>query len=174
MKDLGLIQVYTGDGKGKTTASLGLAFRAAGHGFKTCMVQFMKDSADYGEVKAAPFIPGFALLQVGRHDFVDLANPDPVDVELARRGWEKAKDIIDSGDYDIVVLDEINVAMACGLLSAAEVLAFLTARPRRVEIILTGRYAPPEVIAAAHLVTEMRAVKHPYGAGAPARPGIDY
>lgn len=174
MKDLGLIQVYTGNGKGKTTASLGLAFRACGHGFKTCMLQFMKECADYGEVKAARHLPGFTVIQVGRNDFVDLANPDPVDVKLARDGWEKAKEIIDSGRFDIVILDEINVAMACGLLAAAEVAAFLTAARRPVEIILTGRYAPPEIIAIAHLVTEMQEVKHPYQQGVAARQGIDY
>lgn len=174
MKDLGLIQVYTGNGKGKTTASLGLAFRASGHGFKVCMLQFMKDCADYGEAKAAGLLPGFALIQVGRNDFVDLAKPDPIDIELAQKGWERAKAVIDSGDYDIVILDEINVAMACGLIAAADVAAFLTAARRSVEIILTGRYAPPEIIAAAHLVTDMQEVKHPYHSGVKARQGIDY
>lgn len=174
MKDLGLIQVYTGNGKGKTTASLGLAFRACGHGFKTCMLQFMKECADYGEVKAARHLPGFEVIQVGRNDFVDLDNPDPIDVKLARDGWEQAKEIIDSGRYDIVVLDEINVAMACGLLDPAAVAAFLTAARRPVEIILTGRYAPPAIIAIAHLVTEMQEVKHPYQNGVTARQGIDY
>lgn len=174
MKDLGLIQVYTGNGKGKTTASLGLAFRASGHGFKVCMLQFMKECADYGEVKAARFLPGFTVIQVGRNDFVDLANPDPVDIELARSGWERAKTVIDSGGYDIVILDEINVAMACGLLAPGDVAAFLTAEKRSVEIILTGRYAPPEIIAVAHLVTDMQEVKHPYQSGVAARQGIDY
>ena len=174
MKDFGLIQVYTGNGKGKTTASLGLAFRASGHGFKVCMLQFMKDCADYGEVKAARLLPGFDLIQVGRNDFVDLANPDPIDIELAQKGWERAKAVIDSGGYDIVILDEINVAMACGLIAAADVAAFLTAARRSVEIILTGRYAPPEIIAAAHLVTDMQEVKHPYKSGVAARQGIDY
>lgn len=174
MKDLGLIQVYTGNGKGKTTASLGLAFRACGHGFKTCMIQFMKECVDYGEVKAAHYLPGFEVVQVGRNDFVDLDNPAPVDVKLARDGWEKAKEIIDSGRYDIVILDEINVAMACGLLDPAAVAAFLTAAKRPVELILTGRYAPSAIIAVAHLVTEMQEIKHPYQNGVPARQGIDY
>ncbi len=174
MKNLGLIQVYTGNGKGKTTASLGLAFRACGHGFKTCMIQFMKECADYGEIKAARHLPGFEVIQVGRNDFVDLAHPDPVDVKLARDGWEKAKATIDSGRFDIVILDEINVAMACGLLDPAAVAAFLTAARRQVEIILTGRYAPPAIIAAAHLVTDMQEVKHPYQHGLEARQGIDY
>jgi cob(I)alamin adenosyltransferase len=174
MKDLGLIQVYTGNGKGKTTASLGLAFRACGHGFRTCMIQFMKKCPDYGEVKAASHLPGFDIIQVGRNDFVDLANPDPVDVKLACDGWEKAKEIIDSGRYDIVILDEINVAMSCGLLAPGTVAAFLTAARRPVEVILTGRYAPPAIIAVAHLVTEMLEIKHPYQQGTEARQGIDY
>lgn len=174
MTELGLIQVYTGNGKGKTTASLGLAFRACGHGFRVIMVQFMKECADYGEVKAAGYLPGFRVVQVGRNDFVDLANPDPIDHRLAQDGWEKAKAFIDSGEYDIVILDEINVAMACGLLDPAAVASFLTARRRPVEIILTGRHAPDGIVAIAHLVTDMQEIKHPYAAGVKARQGIDY
>jgi cob(I)alamin adenosyltransferase len=174
MKDFGLIQVYTGNGKGKTTASLGLAFRACGHGFRVLMIQFMKDCADYGEAKAAHLLPGFTLIQVGRNDFVDLAHPEQVDIKLAQDGWEQAKTLIDSGRYDIVILDEINVAMACGLLDTAAVVAFLTGTKRNVEIVLTGRYAPAEIIAAAHLVTEMQEIKHPYQGGTAARQGIDY
>lgn len=174
MAEFGLIQVYTGNGKGKTTASLGLAFRACGHGFRVLMVQFMKECADYGEVKAAAYLPGFKVIQVGRNDFVDLENPDPLDRQLAAAGWEKAKAFIDGGEYDIVILDEINVAMACGLLETAAVADFLIARRRPVEIILTGRYAPDEIIAVAHLVTDMQDIKHPYAAGVEARQGIDY
>lgn len=174
MSELGLIQVYTGNGKGKTTASLGLAFRACGHGFKVCMVQFMKECADYGEFKAAAFLPGFRVIQVGRNDFVNLADPEPIDRKLAADGWETAKGIIDSGEFDIVILDEINVAMACGLLDTAAVIAFLTGKKRQVEIILTGRYAPEQIIEIAHLVTEMREVKHPYNCGVDGRQGIDF
>ena len=174
MNELGLIQVYTGDGKGKTTASLGLAFRACGHGFRVCMIQFMKGSDEYGEVKVAKLLPGFKLLQSGRNDFVDMANPDPVDRSLAEDGWRLAKAVIDSGEYDIVILDEINVALSCGLLDAVAVIDFLTAAKRKVEIVLTGRYAPAAVLAAAHLVTEMCEIKHPYQQGIAARKGIDY
>lgn len=174
MSEFGLIQVYTGNGKGKTTASLGLAFRACGHGFRVIMVQFMKECADYGEVKAAGYLPGFQVIQVGRNDFVNLADPAPIDRQLAAAGWEKAKALIDSGEYDIVILDEINVATACGLIDPSGVAAFLTARRRPVEIILTGRYAPAEIIAIANLVTDMQEIKHPYADGAPARQGIDY
>ena len=116
MKELGLLQVYTGDGKGKTTASLGLAFRAIGHGLKVCMIQFMKNSDIYGEVRLAGKMPGLTILPVGRHDFVNLKNPEEVDIRLAHDGWEQAKRIISSQEYDIVILDEINVALSCGLL----------------------------------------------------------
>jgi len=174
MKKLGLIQVYTGNGKGKTTAAVGLAFRACGHGFKVSMIQFMKECADYGEVKAAQYLPGFELTQVGRNDFVDLDNPDPIDRKLAADGWLLAKEHISSGRYDIIILDELNVAMACGLLDTAAVVDFLTATKRDMEIILTGRYAPDEIIAIAQLVTEMREIKHPFNQGQSARQGIDF
>jgi cob(I)alamin adenosyltransferase len=174
MAEFGFIQVYTGNGKGKTTASLGLAFRACGHGFRVLMIQFMKECADYGEVKAAHMLPGFKIIQVGRNDFVDLESPDPLDRQLAQAGWQQAKTLIDEGGYDIVILDEINVAMACGLIDTAEVVTFLTERRRPVEIVLTGRYAPGAVIDIADLVTDMQDIKHPYSAGVEARQGIDY
>ncbi|MDR3563898.1 MAG: cob(I)yrinic acid a,c-diamide adenosyltransferase [Negativicutes bacterium] len=173
MQHLGLIQVYTGDGKGKTTASLGLAFRAIGHGLKVCMIQFMKECTDYGEFKAASLLPGFRVIQVGRNDFVDLDQPALVDRELAEVGWQLAKSVIDSGEDDIVILDEINVAMSCGLLDTAAVVGFLTAAPRKVEVVLTGRYAPAAVVAAAHLVTEMVEITHPFQQGITQREGID-
>jgi cob(I)alamin adenosyltransferase len=166
MTDLGLIQVYTGNGKGKTTASLGLAFRACGHGFKVCMIQFMKDNLDYGEVKASKHLPGFKLIQVGRNDFVNLENPEKIDKKLAQDGWALAKTLILSGEYDIIILDEINVAMACKLLDVNSVVSFLTGEcnflNKRPEIILTGRYAPAEIIDIAHLVTEMQEIRHNY------------
>jgi len=174
MNDLGLLQVYTGNGKGKTTAALGLALRAIGQGMKVCMVQFMKDDEGYGEIKAAKLLPDFTILQVGRKDFVNLDSPDPIDVILAQQGWEIAKDCISSGKYDIVILDEINVAMACGLLETEQVIEFLTAKSRSVEIVLTGRYASEAVQNIAHLVTEMREIRHPYQQGVPSRVGIDY
>jgi cob(I)alamin adenosyltransferase len=174
MHGLGLIQVYTGNGKGKTTAALGLAFRAVGHGLRVCMIQFMKGDESYGEVKAATFLPGFELIQVGRNDFVDLKKPDQIDRDLAHDGWERAQNCIFSGKYDIVILDEINVAMACGLLNAVEVANFLTARKRSVEIILTGRYAPAVILDSAQLITEMQEIRHPYQQGLSAREGIDF
>lgn len=174
MQGFGLIQVYTGNGKGKTTAALGLALRAAGHGFKVAMIQFMKENTEYGEFRAAAFLPGFTLLQVGRNDFVDAANPDPVDIRLARDGWEIAKKMIMDRQHRIVILDEINVAMAWNLLDTDAVANFLTSRPGDVEIVLTGRYAPKVILDMADLVTEMREIRHPYQAGIEGRKGIDY
>jgi len=178
MANLGLIQVYTGNGKGKTTASMGLAFRACGHGFKVCMIQFMKDNKEYGEFKASHYLPGFKIIQVGRNDFVNLENPEKIDIDLAVQGWQQAKSIILSGEYDIIILDEINVAMACKLLDVNAVVKFLAedckALAKMPEIILTGRYAPPQIIEIAHLVTEMLEVRHNYAAGMEARQGIEF
>lgn len=174
MKNLGLLQVYTGDGKGKTTASLGLALRAVGHGMKVCMIQFMKNSDIYGEVRLGEKMPGLTILPVGRHAFVNLKNPDPVDIELARSGWERAKSIIGSQEYDIVILDEINVALSCALLSVDEVVAFLKKPHAGVEIVATGCWAPLALLDAADLVTEMKNVRHPYSQGTGSREGIDH
>ncbi|EAX46532.1 cob(I)alamin adenosyltransferase [Thermosinus carboxydivorans Nor1] len=171
---LGLIQVYTGNGKGKTTASLGLALRACGHGFKVCMIQFMKNNPDYGEMKAAHLLPGFKIIPVGRNEFVNLKNPESIDIQLARDGWELAKVVLRSREYNIVILDEINVAMACGLVDTREVVSFLQEIRGETEILLTGRYAPAEIIAIADLVTEMCEVRHPYSQGLESRQGIDY
>lgn len=178
MADLGLIQVYTGNGKGKTTASMGLAFRSCGHGFKVCMIQFMKDNTEYGEYKAAAILPGFKLIQVGRNDFVNLENPEEIDRKLAADGWEVAKSVILSGEYDIVILDEINVAMACKILDVGDVVKFLMEEwktlARRPEIIATGRYAPPQMIEIADLVTEMKEIRHNFAEGAESRQGIEF
>ena len=178
MAKLGLIQVYTGNGKGKTTASLGLAFRACGHGFKVCMIQFMKDNIEYGEFKSSTNLPGFTLLQVGRNDFVNLEYPEEIDKKLAQDGWNIAKSVIASGNYDMVILDEINVAMACRLLDVNVVVNFLTKDCTSLikipEIILTGRYAPPEIINIAHLVTEMQEIRHNYSEGIESRQGIEF
>ena len=166
MKELGLLQVYTGNGKGKTTAALGLALRACGHGFRVCMIQFMKESNVYGEAKLDSLLPTFKLLQVGRNDFVDLNQPEEIDIRLAVSGWQKAKEIILSGCFDIVILDEFNVALACGLLDIEAAISFLQKEWRqltpRPELILTGRYAPGQICDIADLVTEMREIRHPY------------
>jgi len=170
----GYIQVYTGNGKGKTTASLGLAVRAAGHGLKTVIIQFMKGWIDYGELKGVAMLsPLVTIHQAGRDTFVDRESPDPEDVRLARDGWELAKETILGGKADIVVLDEINCAVDFGLLPVGEVLDLLRRKPDGMEIVLTGRGAPEAIVAAADLVTEMREIKHYYAMGVDARVGVE-
>ncbi|HUT15448.1 MAG TPA: cob(I)yrinic acid a,c-diamide adenosyltransferase [Anaerolineae bacterium] len=172
--DQGLIQIYTGDGKGKTTAALGLALRAAGHDMQVYIVQFMKGWPHYGERAALRDQPHITLVQFGRPDFVDRENPDPQDVRLAQDALGHALDVIASGEYDVVVLDEINVALDFQLVSLEQVLGLLDAKPRHVELVLTGRSAHPQVVQRADLVTEMREIKHPYAAGIQGRKGIEY
>lgn len=174
INQLGLIQVYTGDGKGKTTAALGLALRASGHGLKTLMLQFLKDDQQYGEFIAKGNIPNFVLEQVGRNDFVDFANPNIIDVDLAKAGFEKAKQAILSGEYDIVILDEFTLIMKYKLVDPDEVLSFLKSSRPQTEIIITGRYAPQELIQLADLVTEMKNEKHYFSQGVNTREGVDH
>lgn len=174
MNKFGLLQVYTGDGKGKTTASLGLAFRACGHGFQVCMIQFMKDTGIYGEEKMASLIPGLTIIPCGRNDFVDFKAPAEIDIKLARGGWEKAKVAIKSQKYNIVILDEINVALYSGLLDKQEVLDFLRTQRDTTEVVATGRWAPQELIDMADLVTEMKEIRHPFSQGMESREGIDH
>ena len=170
----GLIQVYTGNGKGKTTASLGLAFRAAGHGFRVRILQFMKGSTVYGELESAKRLaPEITIEQVGRDTFVSKSNPDPVDVAMAQAGFEKARDILLSGDYDLVILDELNCAVDFGLIPVEEVKELIRHKPPHTELVMTGRGAHPDIIALADLVTEMREVKHYYNSGQHAREGIE-
>ncbi|MBC8449152.1 MAG: cob(I)yrinic acid a,c-diamide adenosyltransferase [Chloroflexi bacterium] len=170
----GLIQVYTGEGKGKTTAALGLALRAAGHGLRVYIVQFMKGWPHYGELVSVQQLPSVTLRQFGRPDFVNRAHPDPEDVRLAGEALQHAGQIIASGDYDVVILDEVNVALDYGLIGLDDVLTVLDARPEHVELVLTGRGAHLEIIQRANLVTEMLAIKHPYDAGTVGRRGIEY
>ena len=170
----GLIQVYTGEGKGKTTCALGLALRAVGRGFKVFMVQWLK-TGDTGEVLAAARLaPEMVIRSLGRPGFINFKSPAPKDRALAREALDLAKEAIAGGEYDLVILDEINVALACGLAPVNEVLEMLASRPRWVEVVLTGRGAPPEIIARADLVTEMRPIKHYFAAGTPARKGIEW
>jgi cob(I)alamin adenosyltransferase len=171
---LGLVQVYTGDGKGKTTAALGLVLRAWGRGLKICMVQFMKKGEDYGEVIALRKMEGIDLYQFGSDRLITKSSVHPEDIELAHRALAFAEDAMGSGEYDLVVLDEVNVAMFFGLVSPAEVLSALRKRRKDTEIVLTGRNAPPEIIKEADLVTRMVAEKHPYDKGVIARAGIEF
>jgi cob(I)alamin adenosyltransferase len=170
----GWVQVYTGNCKGKTTASLGLAFRAMGRGLKTYMGQFMKGQK-YSELKSAEMCrPYITIEQYGKDTFIHVKNPpDPEDVRMAQEGLARAKKAMYSGDYDIVVFDEINTAHFFHLITTEEMLEVIRSKPDGVEVIFTGRYAPQEVIDAADLVTEMTEVKHYYEKGVPARDGIE-
>jgi cob(I)alamin adenosyltransferase len=176
----GLIHVYTGDGKGKTTAALGLALRAAGHGMRTCFCQFMKGQ-DYGELRGAAMLAGhLTMAQFGRPTFIHLSadgqhsTANAEDIRLAQEGLAAARHAMLSGEYDIVVLDEINVALFFALLTVQDVLSLLDDKPPQVELILTGRRVPPEILARADYVTEMREVEHPYRRGIQARSGIEF
>ncbi|MBM4300581.1 MAG: cob(I)yrinic acid a,c-diamide adenosyltransferase [Deltaproteobacteria bacterium] len=171
----GLIQVYTGDGKGKTTCALGLALRAVGQGLQAYMVQFMK-GRETGEARAAAgrLAPDLTLRSFGRPGLVNLRAPDPEDLALVREAWGLARQVILAGEYDLVILDEINLALTFNLLAAEEVFKVLRDRPPWVEVVLTGRQAPPELVELADLVTEMRPLKHYYEAGVQARRGIEW
>lgn len=172
----GSIIVLTGEGKGKTTSALGMAMRAVGHGFKVAFLQFIKGGWKYGELEAAKRLePELELRPLGEgFVHIDPENPDPKDVEVARRAWEVAKEKILSGDYFMVVLDEINYAISYGLLDPMEVLEVLKKRPSHVHVVLTGRDAHPAILEAADLVTEMREIKHPFHQGVVSRKGIEY
>jgi cob(I)alamin adenosyltransferase len=171
----GYVQVYTGEGKGKTTAALGLALRAAGHGLKVEIFQFMKGKIDYGELEGARMLsPNVTIHQLGREVFVDRKEPDEEDRRMARHGWELAKESIRKKSADIIVLDEINCAVDYGLIPLAELLEIVRSKPYDLELILTGRSAPPEIVEAADLVTEMLQIKHYYYEGVEAREGIEH
>ncbi len=173
-KSKGMIQVYTGKGKGKTTAALGLAMRAFGHGLKVYIIQFMKGNIRYGEVETARQLsPNLVIKQMGRETFVDRNNPDKTDIELAQKAFQLAKEVIAAAEYDIIILDEINVAVDYGLISLEALLDLLDSKPAPVELILTGRDAKREVIEKADLVTEMVEVKHYYRDGIHSREGIE-
>ncbi|GFO66989.1 cob(I)alamin adenolsyltransferase/cobinamide ATP-dependent adenolsyltransferase [Geomonas limicola] len=170
----GLIQVYTGNGKGKTTASLGLALRAVGRELKVCMIQFMKGGGPYGEQMAAEKLaPYLTIVQTGRPGWVNKDNPAQEDKDLAAEALKLAKGKLQSGEYDLVILDEVNGAVSMGLLPVEDLLELMAGKPGHVELVLTGRNAHEKVMEAADLVTEMREVKHYYKAGVPSRIGIE-
>lgn len=170
----GYIQVYTGNGKGKTTAALGLALRAAGRELMVCVIQFMKGGGPYGEHIAAPLLaPYLTIIPTGREGWVNKNNPDPEDRRLAAEAMEIAKNALTGGSYDLVILDEINGAVSFGLVELDDVLNLMKMKPASVELVLTGRNADEKIVEAADLVTEMREVKHYYKAGVPSRIGIE-
>jgi len=176
----GLILINTGPGKGKTTAALGTALRAVGCGMKVLVLQFIKGSWHYGELDAVEalrpnFVGNFVIRQMGR-GFVKVggAEADPEDIRLVQAAWQEAREAIDSGVWDLVVLDEINYAISYGMLDPAEVAEALKAKPEMVHVILTGRNAHPLLVELADTVTEMREVKHAYQKGILAQRGIEY
>jgi cob(I)alamin adenosyltransferase len=168
----GYIQVYTGNGKGKTTAAFGLALRAAGAGMKVFISQFVK-GMEYSELEAIKrFDDLITLKQFGRGCFI-YEKPEEEDIKLAAAGLKETKEIIISGKYDLVILDEANIAVYYNLFSAQDLLNVMDEKPEQVELVITGRYADPKVIERADLVTEMKEIKHYYSNGVTARRGIE-
>jgi cob(I)alamin adenosyltransferase len=168
---MGLIYLFTGNGKGKTTSAIGNVIRAVGYGHKVVFIQFMKGMPS-SEVEVLKKL-GVEVYRFGRNQLVNLENPKEVDKKLASEGLKKAEEVI-KGEPFLVVLDEINVAVAAGLISIKDVLQLLDKVPEKTHIILTGRYAKKELIEKADLVTEMCEVKHPFNKGIPAVKGLDY
>lgn len=168
----GFVQVYTGDGKGKTTAALGLALRAAGAGLKVFIAQFVK-GLPYSEHHALEKLSdSITIEQFGRGCFIEGPPAEP-DVAAARQGLEQTRRIINSGEYDVVILDEANIAAHFGLFSVQDLLELIEAKPDRVELVITGRRAHPDLVKRADLVTEMLDIKHYYHTGVQARKGIE-
>jgi cob(I)alamin adenosyltransferase len=170
--DKGYIQIYTGNGKGKTTAALGLSLRAICAGRKVFFGQFLK-GMNYSELDAGKYLPGFDLQQFGTDSFI-FEKPGQEDIDAAREGLKRAEEVLVSGEYDIVVLDEVNLAVYYGMIAAAELIEVLDKRDWKVEVVLTGRYAHSSLIEKADLVTEMKEIKHYYSEGVMAREGIEF
>jgi len=177
MKEDGLTIVYTGKGKGKTTAALGIALRAVGYKKKICMIQFIKGSWHYGEMDSSKRLgPEFEIVAIGKGfvGIIDDKSPKEDHKEIAKEAIRISNEKIQSGNYDIVILDEINYAVNLELISVNDVLNLIKSKPRDVDMILTGNYAKDEVIKLADLVTEMREIKHPFQNGIKAKKGIDF
>jgi cob(I)alamin adenosyltransferase len=171
----GLVLVYTGNGKGKTTASLGLALRAAGHGEKVYIIQFMKGDEKYGEVKAIrQYLPNVELVQKGLDAFIKRGHPSSQDLKLAQEGLNLAKDVILSEEYDLIILDEVNVAVDYGLLAEQDVLDLIASKPSFTTLVLTGRYASENILQKADMISEVKEIKHHYNQGVAAQQGIEY
>ncbi len=170
----GLVQVFTGEGKGKTTAALGTVIRALGHGLRVFIVVFMKGDYPYGEWEVLSRLSNVSVAKFGTMDFTDPENVKPEEKEQAKLALLAAREAVLSGNYDLVVLDEVNIAVAWKLIELDEVLKLIRDKPQNVELILTGRYADEKIVETANLVTEMRSIKHPYGEGTMARKGIEY
>ena len=170
----GLVQVFTGDGKGKTSVALGIVLRALGHGLRVYITFFMKGDYPYGERRILTKLPNVDIASFGGKGFIDPANIRPEDIEQAKQALAAARKAMLSGKYDLVVLDEVNLTVAWKLVELDEVVRLIKDKPQNVELILTGRQADTELIKLADLVTEMLKIKHPYDKGVTARKGIDY
>lgn len=175
-KKKGLVIVHTGPGKGKTTAALGLGFRAVGNGLKVLMVQFIKGSWHYGELDTAELLgPDKFVIRAMGKGFVKLGGEiDPEHKRAAEEAWAFAREKLFSGEYDMIILDEINYAVSYGMLPLAPVVEALKQKPEAVHVVLTGRNAHPEIVELADMVTEMREIKHPFQKGIEAQRGIEY
>ena len=169
----GLLHVYTGTGKGKSTAAMGLAARAAGHGFRVFVLGFLKDRVEGGERAALERLGNVTFEFYGRSGHVNPKSPDPKDVESARRALARAEEVLHGGASDLVILDEVNTALHFGLLDLGAVLRTLEGRPAHVEVVCTGRGAPLELMGIADYVTRMESIKHPLERGVEARRGIE-
>jgi cob(I)alamin adenosyltransferase len=168
----GYVQVYTGDGKGKTTAALGLSLRAAGAGLKVYIAQFLK-KGDYSEIKALERLSdAITIEQFGLGRFIR-NRPTEKEIHAAQQGLEKIKKMMASGTYDIIIVEEGNVAVSCGLFSIQDLIDLIDAKPATVELVITGRNAAPEIIRKADLVTEMKSIRHYFDKGVAARAGIE-
>lgn len=170
--NFGLIHVYTGNGKGKTTAALGLAMRAVGHDFKVAIIHFMK-IWDYGEVNSLKML-GIDLFRYGTTELIDPKNPSAIDFEEADKALSMAEELIEKESYDILILDEINVALSFNLIPLERVLNLLNKKSKSLELILTGRKCPKALIDKADLVSSIEEIKHPYQKGIEARKGIEF
>ena len=170
----GLVQVFTGNGKGKTTAALRTILRTLGHGRKVYIVFFMKGDYPYGEFSTLPKLPNVDLATFGFRHFIDPKNIKPEEIEQAELALAAARKAMLSGNYDRVILDEVNVALFYKLIKVEEVILLINDKPPNIELILTGRYADSRIIEIANLVTEMVKIKHPYDNGIRARKGIEY
>jgi len=170
----GLVQVYTGNGKGKTSAAFGLALRASGRGLKVYIIQFIKGGFDYGELYIIDKLPNVTLKAFGRGKFITTKPPEQEDIKLAEEALRLTEKIVLSGEYDVIILDEINVALNLKLISLNRVLKLIKHKPEHTELVLTGRCAPEEIIEMANLVTEMKEIKHPFNKGFTARKGVEY
>lgn len=170
----GLVQIFTGDGKGKTSAALGVVLRALGHGLRVCIVVFMKGGYPYGEWEVLSKLPNVNIARFGFRTFTDPAAVKPEEIEQAKQALATAREAMLNGNYDMVALDEVNIAVAWKLVELDEVVRLIQDKPPNVELILTGRHADTKLVQLADLVTECLKIKHPYDEGIMSRKGIDY